>query len=65
MIFNPGYLVWYASQFMVLEPGDLINTGTPPGVGLAMNPPHYLKSGDVVEISIEGLGIQRQVCADA
>ena len=62
MIFNPGYLVWYISQFMVLEPGDLINTGTPPGVGLGMDPPEYLRAGDVVEISIEGLGSQRQVC---
>jgi 2,4-diketo-3-deoxy-L-fuconate hydrolase len=65
MIFNPGYVVWYASQFMVLEPGDLINTGTPPGVGMGMNPPRYLAAGDTVEISIEGLGTQRQVCRDA
>jgi 2-keto-4-pentenoate hydratase/2-oxohepta-3-ene-1,7-dioic acid hydratase in catechol pathway len=65
MIFSPGHLVWYLSQFMVLEPGDLINTGTPPGVGLGMDPPQFLKAGDVVEISIEGLGRQRQVCQDA
>jgi 2-keto-4-pentenoate hydratase/2-oxohepta-3-ene-1,7-dioic acid hydratase in catechol pathway len=45
---------------MVLEPGDLINTGTPPGVGMGMNPPQYLREGDVVELSIEGLGAQRQ-----
>jgi len=65
MIFSPGYLVWYLSRFMVLEPGDLINTGTPPGVGLGMDPPQYLKAGDVVEVSIDGLGTQRQVCQDA
>ena len=60
MIFNPGYLVWYVSQFMHLEPGDLINSGTPPGVGLAMDPPRYLKEGDVVELTIQGLGTMRQ-----
>lgn len=60
MIFNPGYLVWYISQFMRLEAGDLLNTGTPPGVGLAMDPPIYLKDGDVVEITIAGLGTMRQ-----
>jgi len=65
MIFDPGYLVWYASQFMVLEPGDLINTGTPPGVGLAMDPPRFLRAGDVVSLSIDGLGTQRQVCKQA
>jgi 2,4-diketo-3-deoxy-L-fuconate hydrolase len=65
MIFNPGYVVWYISQFMVLEPGDLINTGTPPGVGMGMNPPRYLSAGDTVEISIEGLGMQRQICMNA
>lgn len=65
MIFSPGYVLWYVSQFMVLEPGDLINTGTPPGVGLGMDPPRYLTAGDVVEISIDGLGTQRQICQDA
>jgi 2-keto-4-pentenoate hydratase/2-oxohepta-3-ene-1,7-dioic acid hydratase in catechol pathway len=65
MIFNPGYIVWYVSRFMVLEPGDLINTGTPPGVGLGLDPPRFLKAGDVVEISIERLGSQRQVCQPA
>jgi 2-keto-4-pentenoate hydratase/2-oxohepta-3-ene-1,7-dioic acid hydratase in catechol pathway len=65
MIFNPGYVVWYVSQFMRLEPGDLINTGTPPGVGLGLDPPRYLKKGDVVELTIEGLGTQRQRCIDA
>jgi 2-keto-4-pentenoate hydratase/2-oxohepta-3-ene-1,7-dioic acid hydratase in catechol pathway len=53
-------LIHYLSQFMTLEPGDLISTGTPPGVGLGMKPPQYLKAGDVVELEIEGLGSQRQ-----
>lgn len=65
MVFNCYYLVHYLSQFMTLEAGDLITTGTPPGVGLGMKPPQYLKAGDVVELSIEGLGAQRQVCANA
>jgi len=60
MIFGVHELVHYVSQFMVLEPGDLINTGTPPGVGMAMDPPAYLREGDVVELSIEQLGTQRQ-----
>jgi len=60
MIFKPAFLVHYISQFMLLEAGDLISTGTPPGVGLGMKPPTYLKSGDVVELSIEQLGTQRQ-----
>ena len=60
MVFNVPYLVWYLSQFMVLEPGDLINTGTPPGVGLGMKPPTYLSVGDVMELGIDGLGAQRQ-----
>jgi 2-keto-4-pentenoate hydratase/2-oxohepta-3-ene-1,7-dioic acid hydratase in catechol pathway len=60
MIFPVLEVVRYLSQFMVLEPGDLINTGTPPGVGMGMNPPQYLREGDVVELSIEGLGAQRQ-----
>jgi 2,4-diketo-3-deoxy-L-fuconate hydrolase len=65
MIFNPPFLIHYMSQFMTLEPGDLISTGTPPGVGLGMKPPQYLKAGDVVELEIEGLGCQRQVFAQA
>jgi 2-keto-4-pentenoate hydratase/2-oxohepta-3-ene-1,7-dioic acid hydratase in catechol pathway len=60
MIFGVDYLVWYLSQFLVLEPGDLINTGTPAGVGLGKQPPRFLAEGDVVELSIEGLGTQRQ-----
>lgn len=61
MIFDPWTIVHHLSQFMVLEPGDLINTGTPPGVGLGMNPPVWLQPGDVMELGIEGLGRQRQV----
>ncbi len=65
MIFDGYFLVHYLSQFMTLEAGDLISTGTPPGVGLGMDPPRYLRSGDVVELTIEGLGTQRQVCEQA
>jgi 2-keto-4-pentenoate hydratase/2-oxohepta-3-ene-1,7-dioic acid hydratase in catechol pathway len=65
MVFNVPYLVWYLTQFMVLEPGDLINTGTPAGVGLGFDPPRYLHEGDVMELSIDGLGTQRQVCERA
>jgi len=60
MIFSPTFLVHHLSQFMVLEPGDLINTGTPPGVGMGMKPPVWLQVGDVVELGIDGLGTQRQ-----
>ncbi len=60
MIFGVAHLVWYCSQFFVLEPGDVITTGTPPGVGLGMKPPQFLKAGDVVTLGIEGLGEQRQ-----
>jgi 2-keto-4-pentenoate hydratase/2-oxohepta-3-ene-1,7-dioic acid hydratase in catechol pathway len=60
MIFGVAHLVHYISQFMVLEAGDLISTGTPPGVGMGMKPPVFLKAGDVMELEIEGLGRQRQ-----
>jgi 2,4-diketo-3-deoxy-L-fuconate hydrolase len=60
MIFDPYYIVRYLSQFMVLEPGDLINTGTPPGVGMGHDPQIWLQPGDVVELGIEQLGTQRQ-----
>jgi 2-keto-4-pentenoate hydratase/2-oxohepta-3-ene-1,7-dioic acid hydratase in catechol pathway len=60
MIFDPWFVVHYLSQFLVLEPGDLINTGTPPGVGLGMTPPTYLGVGDVMTLGIDGLGEQRQ-----
>jgi 2,4-didehydro-3-deoxy-L-rhamnonate hydrolase len=60
MIFDPYFIVHYLSQFLVLEPGDLINTGTPPGVGMGLTPPVYLRPGDVMELGIQGLGAQRQ-----
>jgi 2-keto-4-pentenoate hydratase/2-oxohepta-3-ene-1,7-dioic acid hydratase in catechol pathway len=60
MVYRPAFLVSYLSQFMSLQPGDVISTGTPPGVGMGMKPPRYLKAGDVVELGIEGLGSQRQ-----
>jgi 2,4-didehydro-3-deoxy-L-rhamnonate hydrolase len=60
MIFNCAKLVSYCSHFMTLEPGDVITTGTPPGVGLGMKPPQYLKKGDVMTLGIDGLGEQRQ-----
>ena len=60
LIFKVPALVSYLSQFMTLLPGDVISTGTPPGVGLGFNPPIYLKEGDVVELGIEGLGTQKQ-----
>ena len=62
MIFGVAHLVWYISQFMTLEPGDLISTGTPPGVGMGMKPPQFLKVGDVMELQVEGLGKQKQKC---
>lgn len=65
MVFNCYYIVHYLSQFMTLEAGDVISTGTPPGVGLGMKPPQYLKEGDVVELEIEGLGRQKQICVNA
>ena len=65
MVYGVRFLVSYLSQFMTLHPGDVISTGTPPGVGLGMKPPKYLKAGDVVELGIDGLGQQRQdVIAD-
>ncbi|MCW2705396.1 MAG: fumarylacetoacetate hydrolase [Blastococcus sp.] len=60
MIFDPYVIVHHLSQFMVLEPGDLINTGTPPGVGMGFTPPIWLQPGDVMELGIDRLGSQRQ-----
>ncbi|MEU8324495.1 fumarylacetoacetate hydrolase family protein [Nonomuraea sp. NPDC048881] len=60
MIFDPYVIVHHLSQFMVLEPGDLINTGTPPGVGMGHDPQIWLRPGDVMELGIDGLGSQRQ-----
>ncbi len=65
MVYGVAHVVSYLSQFMTLHPGDVISTGTPPGVGMGMKPPRYLRAGDVVELGIEGLGQQRQdVIAD-
>jgi len=61
MVFDPFTIVHHLSQFMVLEPGDLINTGTPPGVGMGFKPPIWLQPGDVMELGVDGLGRQRQV----
>jgi 2,4-diketo-3-deoxy-L-fuconate hydrolase len=65
MVYRPAFLVSYLSQFMSLQPGDVISTGTPPGVGMGQNPPLFLKPGDRMELGIEGLGVQHQrVIAD-
>ncbi|MCY4306565.1 MAG: fumarylacetoacetate hydrolase family protein [Aestuariivita sp.] len=61
MVFSVAFLVHYISQFMSLQPGDIITTGTPPGVGMGKNPPQYLKVGDVVKLGVDGLGQQQQV----
>ena len=60
MVYGVAHLVSYLSRFFTLHPGDIISTGTPPGVGLGFNPPRYLKPGDEVRLGIEGLGEQRQ-----
>ena len=60
MVYGIAHLVSYLSQFMSLHPGDVISTGTPPGVGMGMKPQRYLKAGDVVELGIDGLGTQKQ-----
>ena len=65
MIFDVNYIVWYISHFMVLEPGDLINTGTPAGVSLGHDDVPFLAKGDVVELSIDGLGSQRSLIGQA
>ena len=65
MVFKPHFLVSYISRFMTLHPGDVISTGTPPGVGMGQKPPVFLKAGDVMRLGIERLGEQRQeVVAD-
>ena len=63
LAFKVPQLVSYISQFMSLQPGDVISTGTPPGVGMGQNPPQYLNAGDVVELGMDGLGRQRQECS--
>lgn len=65
MVYGVHFLVHYLSQFMTLEAGDVISTGTPPGVGMGMKPQVFLKAGDVMELAIEGLGRQRQTCRGA
>jgi 2-keto-4-pentenoate hydratase/2-oxohepta-3-ene-1,7-dioic acid hydratase in catechol pathway len=65
MIFGVGYLIWYLSQYMVLEPGDLINTGTPAGVALGLPDHPYLRAGDAVRLEIDGLGWAEQRFAAA
>jgi 2-keto-4-pentenoate hydratase/2-oxohepta-3-ene-1,7-dioic acid hydratase in catechol pathway len=60
MVFGVGYLISYLSRFMSLQPGDIISTGTPPGVGLGQKPPVYLRPGNVIRLGVDGLGEQRQ-----
>lgn len=64
MVYGVAHLISYLSRFFTLHPGDIISTGTPPGVGLGFKPPRFLKAGDVVELGIEGLGRQKQTCVD-
>lgn len=64
-VFKIPFLLSYISRFMTLLPGDVVSTGTPPGVGLGMNPPVYLRPGDVMELGADGLGVSRQVCVAA
>jgi 2-keto-4-pentenoate hydratase/2-oxohepta-3-ene-1,7-dioic acid hydratase in catechol pathway len=65
MIFNVDHIVWYVSQFMVLEPGDVINTGTPAGVGNGKNPQQFLSAGEEMRLHIQGLGEQHSKTIDA
>ena len=60
MVFTAAHIVHYISQFMILEPGDVITTGTPPGVGMGKKPPRYLKAGEVITLGIDKLGTQKQ-----
>lgn len=64
MVYGVKYLVSYLSRFMSLHPGDVISTGTPPGVGMGLKPQRFLRNGDVVELGIEGLGTQKQIFVD-
>jgi ureidoglycolate lyase len=65
MIFSVAFLVHYISQFMSLQPGDIVSTGTPPGVGLGMKPPVFLSAGQTIKLGIEGLGEQSQLAVNA
>jgi 2-keto-4-pentenoate hydratase/2-oxohepta-3-ene-1,7-dioic acid hydratase in catechol pathway len=60
MVFGVAHLISYVSRFMSLQPGDILSTGTPPGVGHGQKPPRYLKAGNVVTVGIDGLGTQQQ-----
>jgi 2,4-diketo-3-deoxy-L-fuconate hydrolase len=64
MVFGVAHLVSYISRFMSLQTGDIISTGTPPGVGLAQKPPIYLRSGDQIRLGVDGLGEQTQEVTD-
>lgn len=64
MVYGVAHLVSYLSQFMSLQPGDVISTGTPPGVGMGMKPPRYLQAGDTMELGAPGLGVQHQRVID-
>jgi 2-keto-4-pentenoate hydratase/2-oxohepta-3-ene-1,7-dioic acid hydratase in catechol pathway len=59
MVYGVAFLVSYLSRFMTLEPGDVLSTGTPPGVGMGLRPPVFLRPGNVVRLGVEGLGEQR------
>jgi len=65
MAFGVHHLLWYLSQFMVLNPGDVVNTGTPAGVAMGTAEPGYLRAGDLIELEIDGLGRQRQKVGQA
>jgi 2-keto-4-pentenoate hydratase/2-oxohepta-3-ene-1,7-dioic acid hydratase in catechol pathway len=65
MVYGVRHLISYLSQFMSLQPGDVISTGTPPGVGMGMSPQRFLRAGDVMELGIEGMGSQKQTTVDA
>lgn len=65
MVYKPAFIVSYLSQFMSLQPGDVISTGTPPGVGMGQTPPVYLEVGDRIDLGIEGLGTQHQIVVAA
>jgi 2-keto-4-pentenoate hydratase/2-oxohepta-3-ene-1,7-dioic acid hydratase in catechol pathway len=65
MVYKPAFLVSYLSQFMSLHPGDVISTGTPPGVGMGQKPPLFLKPGDRMRLGIAGLGEQNQTVIQA